>query len=101
MSNFEITKIDNENLSSSHSNFLVKPKDPRWQNFPPCFVPKPFLKTLEKVKSFTVYDDDIFLTGYPRSGTTIVAEMIWLMANNFDFEKAKVLVTDDRVPGLE
>lgn len=64
-------------------------------------MPKPFLDVLEKVKNFKVNDDDIFLTGYPRSGTTVVAEMMWLMANNFDFEKANRLVTDDRVPGLE
>lgn len=64
-------------------------------------MPKQFLDVLDKVKDFQVFDDDVFLTGYPRSGTTIAAEMLWLIANNFDFEKATSLVTDDRVPGLE
>lgn len=58
-------------------------------------------ETLSKIKEFEVFEDDVFLTGYPRSGTTIVAEMLWLMMNNFDFDKATSMVTDDRVPGLE
>lgn len=58
-------------------------------------------ETLSKIKEFEVFEDDVFLTGYPRSGTTFVAEMLWLMMNNFDFDKATSMVTDDRVPGLE
>jgi Sulfotransferase domain len=102
MSSFEVQELSwSLSKSTFGKHFLVKPKDEKWKNFPPCSVPKQFLDVLDKVKDFQVFDDDVFLTGYPRSGTTIAAEMLWLIANNFDFEKATSLVTDDRVPGLE
>lgn len=75
--------------------------DERWKNFPICCLEKETEKHLSKIKHFQLFDDDILLTGYPRSGTTIVAEILWLIVNNFDFYKATSLITDDRVPGLE
>jgi hypothetical protein len=101
MSHFEVTEVSSKLGNAFASIYSVKPTNVKWKDFPACVIPKPLADTLEKVKHFKVFDDDIFLTGYPRSGTTIVAEMIWLMANNFDFAKANTLVTDDRVPGLE
>ena len=101
MSNFEFIKIKTDKVLESRSSYLVKPNAERWKNFPPCCLPESYLNLLERVKEFRIYEDDIILTGYPRSGTTRVAEMIWLMVNDFDFKKANQLVTDDRVPGLE
>lgn len=101
MSNFEFIKVETDKVLELRSKYLVKPIARRWKNFPPCCLPESYLNVLERVKEFKIYEDDIILTGYPRSGTTMVAEMIWLIANNFDFEKANHLVTDDRVPGLE
>jgi Sulfotransferase domain len=100
MSNFELKEIKSRSTVFG-SNYWVKPIDNRWKNFPPCFMPKPLVDVLEKVKNFKVNEDDVILTGYPRSGTTVVAEMMWLVVNGFDFERANQLVTDDRVPGLE
>lgn len=82
-------------------NCLIKPKDKRWEGFPAIFVPFYYLESLDKIKNFQVFDDDIFLTGFPRSGTTLIGEMVWLIANQFDFEKAASLVSDDRIFGLE
>lgn len=102
--------MSSEQVSETNSYFfidnvgqqqLVKPTAEKWKNFPPTAIPFLMSDTLEKVKNFEVFEDDIFLTGFPRSGTTITAEMMWLIANNFDFEKATRLVTDDRVAGLE
>ncbi|CRL02069.1 CLUMA_CG015599, isoform A [Clunio marinus] len=99
MGNFEI--IEQPTGDRMMGGGLVKPKDERWKNFAPCMVSKDAVNCLEKVKSFEIFLDDIILTGYPRSGTTIVAEMLWLIASNFNFDKAKQLVTDDRVALLE
>lgn len=95
---FEIHESDKFALGNF---YLVRPKDKQWNDFPATFLPFNFLKILDKVKSFQVNDDDIFLTGFPRSGTTLIGEMVWLIANQFDFDKAASLVTDDRVVGLE
>ena len=59
------------------------------------------LKNLLSVRNFKIFNDDIFLLGYPRSGTTRMSEMIWLMANNFDVERAWREVTDIRFPFFE
>lgn len=99
MSEFIIEFTSHE--SKLGQSFYATPKDERWKNFPPCFLPFPYLEVLPKVKSCKVYQDDVFVTGFPRSGTTLVSEMLWLIVNNFDFEKAAKLVTDDRVVGLE
>ncbi|CAH1154809.1 unnamed protein product [Phaedon cochleariae] len=40
--------------------------------------------------------DDVYLLGYHRSGTTLHAELIWLIANNLDFEKASIELLDFR-----
>lgn len=101
MSDFEIKEVSSQLGKAFASVCSVKPTHERWKDFPICVIPKPLAESLDKVKNFKVFEDDIFLTGYPRSGTTILAEMIWLIANNFDFAKATSVVTDDRVPGLE
>ncbi|KAK5650682.1 hypothetical protein RI129_001711 [Pyrocoelia pectoralis] len=46
-------------------------------------------KFCPKIKSFEVKDDDIFLVGIPKSGTTWAQEMIWLIKNDLDYEGAK------------
>lgn len=83
------------------SNRLVKPKDERWKSFPSTIAEPTQLKTLMKVKNLLVFDDDIFLTGYMRSGTTLISEMIWLIANNFDFNAAKTLATRYKLEAIE
>ncbi|XP_063541555.1 sulfotransferase 1C3-like [Cydia strobilella] len=35
-----------------------------------------------------VRPDDVWLVTYPRSGTTMTCEILWLMMNNLDYEKA-------------
>lgn len=101
MTDFEIRA-----LSKRESLFgdlmLVSPTDQLWKNFEPCALPSIVPDSVLKIiKNFKFYEDDILLTGYLRSGTTIMAEMLWLLAHNFDFEKATSLITDDRVAGLE
>lgn len=101
MSYFDIEEVKSGLSGYLGSDYLIKPKDERWKNFKPWFMPLPAPDVLAKTKELEVFEDDVFLTGYLRSGTTMLAEMLWLMLNNFDFEKANSLITDDRVPGLE
>lgn len=99
---FHVSELNSSISEESFGkNQAVKPIETRWEKFSACVVPKRTLGKLNDVKKFTVFEDDVLLAGYPRSGTTILAEMIWLMLNDFDFTKAKLQKTDDRVPGLE
>ncbi|XP_047505339.1 sulfotransferase 1E1-like [Pieris napi] len=51
--------------------------------------------------NFELRPDDVFLLGFPRSGTTRCQEAIWLINNNLDYEKSKSIVIDDRCPFLD
>jgi hypothetical protein len=80
---------------------MLKSKDEKWKNTSFVALTTGLTKNIENIRNFKVYEDDIFLLGYPRSGTTLMQEMIWLIVNNFDFEGAKSKVTDLRFPFFE
>lgn len=95
---FEITPCEETFFKGIVS---VKSKDEKWKDFPACTLPNDFIESLENLKSLTIYEDDVILCGFPRSGTTLMQEMIWLLVNDFNFEKAKSVITDRRFPLLE
>lgn len=39
--------------------------------------------------NFEIDDSDIWICGFPKSGTTWISEISWLIANDLDYEKAK------------
>lgn len=47
------------------------------------------VKNLDSVKKLEIREDDTFVIGYPKSGTTWVEEIVWLLQNNLDYEKAR------------
>jgi hypothetical protein len=64
---------------------------------------------LKVTKEMTVKPDDVFVIGYPKSGTTWLEEIVWLIVNNLNFEQAKskfhyferVMFLDDGVSDAE
>lgn len=103
-SSFKISEINpNENGKEGIFNAYVSVKrmDAKWKDFPAAVLPNDTVKHLERIKSFKIYKDDVLLCGYPRSGTTLMQEMIWLIVHDFDFEGAKKEITDKRFPMLE
>lgn len=79
----------------------VQSLEENWKNFPPCVLIKETVPNLRNIRNFKVHSDDVFLCGYPRSGATIMQEIVWLILNDFDFEKAKNVLADERFPILE
>ncbi|KAF5307587.1 hypothetical protein FQR65_LT18386 [Abscondita terminalis] len=59
------------------------------------------LEVLKAIEEFSVRNTDVFLTGYPKSGTTWAQEMIWLIVNDLDYEGAKKTFVDERFPIFE
>lgn len=99
MANFEVKSMKDAKAFGPDAfgyPVLIKPTDEKWKDTP--FVPmtSEFVKNAEKIKNFKVFEDDIFLCGYPRSGTTFVQELIWLIVNDFDFDTAKSIEMDRR-----
>ncbi|RZB40592.1 Sulfotransfer 1 domain containing protein [Asbolus verrucosus] len=62
----------------------------------PCYYPE-FQKVID---DFEVFDSDIWICSFPRTGTTWTSEMAWLIANNCNYEKAKISMFD-RIRFLE
>ena len=64
--------------------------------FPRCFT------SYEKpIRDFEVRKDDIFVASFPKCGTTWTQEMVWNICNDLDFEKAKSVPQEKRIPFLE
>lgn len=67
-----------------------------------CVMPKKYVDNfMERIKKFKVYEDDIWLVTFPRCGTTWAQEMLRLLCNNFDYEKALKSSRFDDFPFLE
>lgn len=79
----------------------VKYSEDRWKNFKPFTITGDCLEFIEKKKNMNIYEDDVFVCSFPRSGTTLTQEMVWLIMHDFDFEAAKSEVLDNRFPELE
>jgi hypothetical protein len=65
---------------------LIKSKVPQFANFPAHIFPSAFIEDYERTKSFKCHPQDVWLVGYPRSGTTMMQELLWILMNNFDFK---------------
>lgn len=55
----------------------------------------------EQIKELEVKPDDIWLMSYPKSGTTWCQEMIWLICNDLNYEKAHSSKLGERWAYLE
>ncbi|XP_061712610.1 luciferin sulfotransferase-like [Cydia pomonella] len=55
-------------------------------------MPKPYKELADNILNMTVRPDDVWVTGYPRSGTTLTQELVWQVANECDF------VTASKIP---
>ena len=56
---------------------------------------------LETIRNFEIYDDDLFIVTPPKSGTTWMQEIVWLLKNEIDIETSKRLNQFYRIPFLE
>ena len=48
-----------------------------------------------------VFKEDIWISSFPKCGTTWTQEMVWNIVNDLDFEKAKSEKLDERIPFFE
>nr|XP_022902176.1 estrogen sulfotransferase-like [Onthophagus taurus] len=70
------------------------------KNVENCYMPPDFFLIKEKIEHFQVRNDDIWVTSYPKAGTTWTQEMVWLIANDLNYEGAKIDL-DLRFPMIE
>nr|ANH56805.1 sulfotransferase 3 [Photinus pyralis] len=65
------------------------------------FFPSGYEKVAEKYYNFEIRPDDVWIVTFPRSGTTWTQEMVWLIANEFDYNTAARVPLNERFPFLE
>ena len=53
------------------------------------------------ISSFDVREDDIWISSFPKCGTTWTQEMVWNIVNNVDLEQARSVTLHKRIPFLE
>lgn len=63
--------------------------------------PSKFKNELNNFYHCPVRDNDIWISTFPRSGTTLTQELVWLIKNKFDFETAKKINIWERSPFFE
>jgi hypothetical protein len=51
--------------------------------------------------NFESRSDDVWVATFPRSGTTLTQEMVWLIENDFDFVTAQKKTLGERFPFYE
>ncbi|CAG0887005.1 unnamed protein product [Darwinula stevensoni] len=77
----------------THPPVLGKPRD--W------ILPVGFQARFREFLEFPLYSTDVFLLGHPKTGTTWVQEMIWLLKNDCDVAASSRELLLQRFPHIE
>ncbi|XP_011559641.3 sulfotransferase 1B1 [Plutella xylostella] len=65
------------------------------------FLPNKYKQEARNIYNMPVRPTDIFVASYPRSGTTWTQELVWMVANDLDYEKSDAIPLTERYPFLE
>ncbi|XP_047988272.1 luciferin sulfotransferase-like [Leguminivora glycinivorella] len=65
------------------------------------FMTKAYKEIADDVLNLAVRPDDVWVTGFPRSGTTLTQELVWLVATECDYETASKIPLMSRYMFLE
>ncbi|XP_047512629.1 luciferin sulfotransferase-like [Pieris napi] len=63
--------------------------------------PHRFLEIGADIYNMAIRPSDVFVVTYARSGTTWTQELVWLVANDLDYDTAKSIYLTERFPSLE
>ncbi|PNF29575.1 hypothetical protein B7P43_G01904 [Cryptotermes secundus] len=68
---------------------------------PGCAMFAEYRNYADRVRRLAVREDDVWVVTYPKSGTTWMQEMVWLLVNNLDYKTARSILQTERSPYLE
>ena len=66
-----------------------------------CVLPEDILRIIKSVEKLTYRESDVLLISYPKTGTTWMQEIIWLLTHQLDYDGAKKKTIFERFPYLE
>jgi len=64
-------------------------------------LPRCFTRDEARLTELAVREDDVWVSTFPKCGTTWTQEMVWNIVHNLDFQTAKAVELDERVPYVE
>lgn len=56
-----------------------------------CFMPASYRKDADEIHRHTVHQSDVWIVGFPKSGTLLVQHVVWLLLNDFNYEKLNTI----------
>ncbi|XP_023934547.2 luciferin sulfotransferase [Bicyclus anynana] len=65
------------------------------------FIMKKYASVAEAIYNLPPKPEDTFVITYPKSGTTLTQELVWLICNNLDYKTAASTILNKRFPFLE
>ncbi|XP_015191806.1 PREDICTED: sulfotransferase 1C4-like [Polistes dominula] len=92
--NDEEKKLAEKHFAASKRGF-IKVGEKKWT------MPYRYLEEGSAVYNSKPRPDDTWVVSFPRSGTTVTLELVWLVANNMNFEEAKTRSLHHRFPFFE
>lgn len=98
---YKDTNSLNEDLGVVYVNDLGFKHKMFKTNKGPYLFPEFLLKKLNEYKTFETRKDDVYIVSFPKSGTTWIQEIVYLIINNCDFTKAKLKNIEERMPFLD
>ncbi|XP_067213356.1 sulfotransferase 4A1-like [Linepithema humile] len=84
-----------EKLYLTKKRAFVKVGEKKW------YLPYGYAKNGDKLYNFKIHPDDTWIVTYPRSGTTVMQELTWLVANDLNFDEAHRRTLLERFPFIE
>ena len=88
-----IRKLKSDTVAFADGFIRIQPYN---QVFPYCM--KNYLK---QISGFEVKENDIWISSFPKCGTTWTQELVWCLKHQLDLTQAKAKLLDERVPFLE
>ncbi|CAK1581654.1 unnamed protein product [Parnassius mnemosyne] len=90
----ETAKLLMKYFTGEHTGFVrVGPKG--------YFLPHKYKLEASNIYNMEVRPSDIFVDSYPRSGTTWTQELVWMVANDLDYETSYAIPLTERYQFLE
>ncbi|XP_063892327.1 sulfotransferase 1C4 [Helicoverpa armigera] len=81
-------------FKNEHSNYVrVGPKG--------YFFPKTYIAEAANIYNMPIRTSDVFVASYPRSGSTWTRELVWIVANDWNFAKSETVPLVGRFMFLE
>ncbi|PZC81679.1 hypothetical protein B5X24_HaOG212123 [Helicoverpa armigera] len=98
---YEFKELDPEEQELVEKNFPYLPSSYVRVGPKGYILTKPYINEAANIYNMPLRPTDVFVATYQRSGTTWTQELVWLIANDLNYEKAAEIPLPQRYPFLD